>query len=262
MGVPSTVTFDLWHTLVYLPPEAESRYMARLVGAAVDVLERSPSEPGRPRASTAELQAQVEAASLRAVEAAHAGRTVTPEQQIAEAARATGRVVAPGAYERAISALLAATPFRAEPTAVAVLRDVRSLGYRVGLVSNTVGEPGRLLRPILERIGFGPLIETYVFSDELPWAKPAPEIFRVALDALGGDPASAIHVGDGWPDIEGAHRAGFRAGVLFTGLHAYYAAAYQERFAPAAPGARGPELTIARLPDLVPELAKLLPIAR
>ena len=258
MEARRAVTFDLWHTLVYLAPEAESNYMTRLTDAAVRVLEESPVEPGRPRASSRELRARFEEASLRAVRAAHEGRAVTPEQQLIEAARTVGRVPRPEAYVQAIAALLAETEFRVDPSAAEVLKQVRSLGYRVGLVSNTVGEPGRLLRPIIERLGLSPYLETYIFSDEHPWAKPAPQPFLAALAALGSEPAAAVHVGDSWPDIEGAHRAGLRAGVLYTGLQDY-SPAYRDLFAPVDGSLRGADLAIARLPDLLPALGRLLP---
>ena len=255
------VTFDLWHTLVYLSPDAESAYMSRLTDAAVRVLEASPVEPGRTAASPSELRESFERESLRAVNEAHAGRTVTPEQQLVAAARAAGRAPDPEQYVRSIEALLAGTDFRVEPSAREVLREVRELGYRVGLVSNTVGEPGRLLRPIIRRVGLGSYIESYVFSDEHPWAKPAPEIFQEALRELGSAPERAVHVGDSWPDIEGARRAGLRAGVLFTGLQSY-GTEYRALFAPDDGTLGRADVTIDRLPDLVPALARLLPRGR
>ena len=47
------------------------------------------------------------------------------------------------------------------------------------------------------------------------------KIFAAALARLESPARTAVHVGDGWSDIEGARRAGFRAGVLFTGLSRY-----------------------------------------
>lgn len=43
-------------------------------------------------------------------------------------------------------------------------------------------------------------------------AKPAPRLFRIALDALGVPPEASLHVGDDpIADVEGARRAGMRA---------------------------------------------------
>ena len=99
------------------------------------------------------------------------------------------------------------------------------------MISNTIGEPGATLRPILTSMGFDEVVEEYLFSDELPWTKPDPAIFLEALRRLGSDPSHAVHVGDGWPDIEGPKRTGMKAGILYTGLQTY-GAEYQRLFLP------------------------------
>ena len=50
------------------------------------------------------------------------------------------------------------------------------------------------------------------YSDEVGFRKPDGRIFRRALEALGVEPAQALHVGDN-PDADvlGAQRAGMRA---------------------------------------------------
>ncbi len=255
------VTFDLWHTLVYLPPEEETTYMSRLTEAAVDVLDATPVARGHAPVGRRELRARFEEESARAVRAAHQGRSISPESQIAAAGRATGRRPRPGAYSAAIAGLLEATSFRVEPSAVRVLHALRERGYRVGLVSNTVGEPGRLLRRTLHRFGLDRDIEAFVFSDEGRWAKPAPGIFRKALRALGCAPQRAVHVGDSWPDIEGARRAGFRGSILFTGLQRY-ADEYRALFVRPEGGRPVPTATVSRLADVVPTVDRLLPPGR
>ncbi len=258
MPLERAVTFDLWHTLVYLPPEEESAYMARLSDAAVDVLASAPVLAGRSPAGREELRARFDEESGRAVRAAHEGRSVSPEAQIAAAGRAAGRAPAAGAYTEAIGRLLASTKFVVEPSAVGVLRTLRSRGYRIGLVSNTVGEPGRLLRRTLASFGLDREIEAFVFSDEHPWAKPAPQIFEEALRLLGVRADHAAHVGDSWPDIEGARRAGFRGRILYTGLQSY-AEEYRALFV--RPGDADPEptATVPTLEAVVPAVERILP---
>ncbi len=260
MTAPRAVTFDLWHTLVYLPPADESTYMARLTEAAVEVLAAAPTVPGATPATRSELGERVDEESRAAVLAAREGRSVTPEQQIQAAGRRLGRRPAPGAYEIAIAALLARTEFLVEPAASEVLGTLRDEGYRLGLISNTVGEPGRLLRPVLAQFGLERFFDVCVFSDQLPWTKPAPEIFRAAVAALGSDPQHAIHVGDGWPDVEGARRAGLRASVLFTGLQ-QYAEEYRAIYARERTGELDATATIAHLPELLPIVHRFLPAA-
>jgi putative hydrolase of the HAD superfamily len=55
------------------------------------------------------------------------------------------------------------------------------------------------------------LFKHATFSDEVGVRKPAPEIFALALRALGADARTAIHVGDDLVlDVEGARSAGMR----------------------------------------------------
>jgi FMN phosphatase YigB (HAD superfamily) len=68
-------------------------------------------------------------------------------------------------------------------------------------------------------------------------------------------------VGDGWSDIEGARRAGLRAGVLFTGL-SNYGSSYRKLFLGPSKGPPEARYRVERL-DEVPELAdRLLPATR
>jgi putative hydrolase of the HAD superfamily len=254
---PYAITFDLWHTLLYLEPEAEEQYMDRLLEAATEVLEASPLIPDVVRLDREELRATFEREFARAVAAALEGRSVSPVEQLIRASRASGRVPQPKAYLAKLEGTLARTPFRVAPNALEVLTELRERGYALGIISNTVGEPGRLIRPVLQRFGFDECIRVFTFSDEHPWSKPAPEIFEAALRALGTEPSAAVHVGDGWSDIEGARRAGMAAGILFTGLQRY-SEHYRKLFAPPIMERPEPELRVESLRDVVPLAGRLL----
>ncbi len=221
MPARPAVTFDLWHTLVYLEPRGEAAYLAGQYDAAVRVLQDARAEPGAPPVTADQLRAAYDQELRLAVAESHAGRSVTPGEQIARAARALGRVPNPTAFEEALGRLVRATPFQTAPHALETLDAVRRLGMGVGIVSNTVGEPGRFILEMLRPRGFDRSVEVFTFSDEQPWTKPAPEIFLRTLDELGSIPDRAAHIGDGWADLEGARRAGLKGRVLFTGLHAY-----------------------------------------
>jgi FMN phosphatase YigB (HAD superfamily) len=257
MATRHAVTFDLWHTLVYLEPGAEADYLARQLRAAVQVLSAAPSLPSPSATLLVDPKTAFEAELRRAVVESHAGRTVTPREQITRAAAACGREPRPEAFEEALGRVVAATPFRTAPGALETLAEIRRLGVAVGILSNTVGEPGRFLRESIRAAGFDRDVEVYTFSDEHPWTKPAPEIFRWTLDRLGSEPRSAIHVGDGWADLEGARRAHLHAGVLYSGLQRY-APEYQAlNYAPPI----DPDLVddeVASLPDVVPIVARWL----
>lgn len=228
---PRLLSLDLWHTLVYVEPEAEEEYMRAQVDLATTVLAAAPrAATGAPEGEH-DFRSVFEDVYARAVAASQQGRSVSPAVQIEEAGVRCGRVPDPQAYLDGLRDLVDRTPFRPAPGAIDVLRRLRGEGWTTAVISNTVGEPGTALRPVLKRMGVDPLVDAFVFSDEGPWTKPAPEIFREALERLGVGPAHTVHVGDGWVDIEGARRARLRAGVLYTGLQRY-GARYRQLFLP------------------------------
>ncbi|MGD1100239.1 MAG: HAD family hydrolase [Thermoplasmata archaeon] len=253
------VTLDLWHTLMYLPPEDEEAYMTHQLAIGQEVLRASPPLAGVPDLSDAELGRAFERAYVRAVAESAEGRSVTPRQQIARAARETGRDTDPQEYLSRLKAEVERTPFRIAPGALELLAELSGRHYRLGVISNTIGEPGEFLRPILTKMGFDRYVETYVFSDEQPWTKPSAQIFRFALDQLNEAPHEAVHVGDGWADLEGARRAGFRGAVLFTGLHSY-GDRYRKLFLADFPGEPAAKYRTDRLEEVGPIVEKLLPL--
>ncbi|HTT72721.1 MAG TPA: HAD family hydrolase [Thermoplasmata archaeon] len=224
------VTLDLWHTLIYLDPAAEEAYMRAQIEIAVDVLRAAPLAGPGPRPDDRALAELFRQSYRAAVDASEQGRTITPDDQLLRAGREAGVRPDLSAYHAALRRVIATLRFSRAPGAIETLRALRGAGYRVAVISNTVGEPGALLRPVLARMGLDECVERYVFSDESPWTKPAPEIFRYALDGLGVSAVDAVHVGDGWADMEGARRTGYRATILFTGLPDY-GAEYRRLFA-------------------------------
>lgn len=83
--------------------------------------------------------------------------------------------------------------------------------FELGVISNFYGNVGR----VLTDAGFAPLLSVVVDSSVVGLWKPDCRIFRRAVDALGGEPAEALHVGDSYErDIEAAHRAGLRTAWL------------------------------------------------
>lgn len=92
-----------------------------------------------------------------------------------------------------------------------VLVALRRRNYRLALVSN-LATPYRL--PI-RRLGLTEMVDELVYSYEIGWRKPQPEIFRHALKKLGVLPSEAIFVGDTMvDDIEGATGVGMRAFLI------------------------------------------------
>jgi putative hydrolase of the HAD superfamily len=97
------------------------------------------------------------------------------------------------------------------PDAPATLRILRDHGLRLGICSNAPYRPASM-REQLAHVGLLPLVDAAVFSGEVGWRKPSPRIFAAALQALGAQPATTVHVGDRVrEDVDGAHAAGMRA---------------------------------------------------
>ncbi|MGI0071532.1 MAG: HAD family hydrolase [Thermoplasmata archaeon] len=254
---PAAVTLDLWHTLVYLTPAEEERYMQRQFDVAVKALQEAPARPGVTELPPSGLRAAFQREYSAAIAAAQEGRSISPEVQWSRAAEAAGRVARPERYLTALEEMVQQTPFRAAPEVIPMLDALNRRGYRIAVISNTIGEPGRMLRPMVTRIGLDAFVTAWVFSDELPWAKPAPEIFAHALRALGCSAASAVHVGDGRSDLEGARRAGMAGAILFTGLQEY-GPAYRALFGPSDGDALPPRFRAERLLEVVPLVDQIL----
>ena len=94
-------------------------------------------------------------------------------------------------------------------SAQALLDALRSRGLKTGLVANSWPEPARLLRADVEAFGLAELLDVIVFSEEVGFRKPQPEIFLHALEELGVDPIDAMFVGDRLDtDVRGAAAVG------------------------------------------------------
>ena len=253
----SAVTFDLWHTLIYLDPAAEERYFEAQVELAARFL--APPEAARESggAPLDRRRSAFEASLAAAVASTRRGESIGPGEQLTRAAGSLGVSVSVPEYLRELADLVLHQPFRAAPGASALLRELRADGFRVGVVSNTVGEPGSALREVLRGLDLEAPVEAFVFSDEERWSKPSPEIFWEALRRLHEPARSAVHVGDTAADIEGARRAGFRGAILFTGLQSY-GPTYRALHAGTMDTSPAADRTVRDLADVRREIRSLL----
>jgi putative hydrolase of the HAD superfamily len=101
------------------------------------------------------------------------------------------------------------------PGVAAGLRGLAALGVPLGIVSNSDGSVEAELRRLgVCQVGDGDGVRVGVVVDSevVGVAKPDPEIFRIALDALGVPASgSVLHVGDSLRyDVTGALAAGLR----------------------------------------------------
>ena len=94
--------------------------------------------------------------------------------------------------------------------AVPTLQALRSMGIRIGLLSNI----GVSIHHVLLREGLADLVDAVVLSYEVDAVKPDAQIFQAALDALGSSPAETLMVGDSGHDDVGGTALGMRTLVL------------------------------------------------
>jgi putative hydrolase of the HAD superfamily len=98
-----------------------------------------------------------------------------------------------------------------DPEAPELLRELRSRGLKIGVLSNTIWSRQEHER-IFARDQITALIDADVYSSEIAYTKPHPEAFLAILGALEvDDPGSAVFVGDRpFDDIHGAKAVGMR----------------------------------------------------
>lgn len=112
------------------------------------------------------------------------------------------------------------------PKAIETLEELKSRGYKIGIISNW----GWGLKDLLDSIGFAASIDLVICSADVNTHKPLPEIFEIALEKMGSTAEESIHVGDHTvADVDGAaavgitpvlikHREGELLGDLTNGV--------------------------------------------
>lgn len=68
--------------------------------------------------------------------------------------------------------------------------------YQLGIISDTIFSPGRVLREILKGEGLLKYFDHFVFSDEIGNSKPEPIVFQSACKKFGIEPSELVHIGD------------------------------------------------------------------
>jgi 2-haloalkanoic acid dehalogenase type II len=92
------------------------------------------------------------------------------------------------------------------------LERLREAGLRLALLSNAVGHS---LEEVVVHFALDAYIEAAISSADVGFMKPAPQLFRRALETLGVEPGAAVMVGDSVEeDCEGAKAAGCGAVLL------------------------------------------------
>ena len=129
-----------------------------------------------------------------------------------------------------------------------VLRNIKGMGLRIGLISNTGMTPGEAFRRFLDQHQLLHYFDAMTYSDEIKISKPAPRMFHLTLESLGIAPHQAAHVGDSVAnDIVGANRCGLKT-VWISG--------FSEDPDPADPDSQ-PDVIVSDLAQVVAAVSKL-----
>lgn len=103
---------------------------------------------------------------------------------------------------------------RVDADAARVLESLGEAGVKRGICSNAPFPPA-MMRRQLARNGIDRLVDAVVFSSEVGRRKPAAEIYRSALDAIGTDAVRTLFVGDRVrEDYAGPVELGMRAVIV------------------------------------------------
>jgi len=93
---------------------------------------------------------------------------------------------------------------------IPTLRELRGRGIRTAVVSNC----DHATRPIVDDLGLEREVDAIVLSFEVGAAKPDPEIYLAALDAVRARPAEAVFVDDQAWYCQGAEALGIRSFMI------------------------------------------------
>jgi len=242
-----TITVDFWGTILLDGPGSDERYRPRRVSDFATIL----TAAGHAVQKRALDRAYQESASYLSgiwslgrdvpVEAHTRAILTGLDADLAERLPADVMARLVEAYSR--PALM--VPPTVDSGALAALETLCARGYTLAVVSNTMRTPGVVLRQRLDRYRLLGCFKHTTFSDDVGIRKPDPEIFAMTLRAVGGEPASALHVGDD-PilDVQGARAAGMRTiQVTAASLKAL--------------GAQAPDAVVRQLSELPDAVAAL-----
>jgi len=114
-------------------------------------------------------------------------------------------------FDRLFATFADPLTWKAYPEAIPALRRLRDEGLIIGVISNF----DYRVYGVLDALGLGATLDSTTISSEAGYAKPAPEIFELALGKHRLARSECLHVGDSIPlDIVGAKAAGIRAVLM------------------------------------------------
>ncbi len=143
-----------------------------------------------------------------------------------------------GLVKELFSVFSSSSSYKLYPDVLPAVEDLRSSGYRLGLISNFE----TWLEDMLVDLELGGVFEPVVISGREGIEKPDPALYQIAVERAAIDPARCVHVGDSpQMDVEPALEVGLNA-ILLDRLDRY----------PDAPYPR-----IESLAELIPTIGRL-----
>jgi phosphoglycolate phosphatase len=138
------------------------------------------------------------------------------ERGFTAAGRALDDTTAPPLVARFIEIYLGriARESAAFPGVVEVLGDLRAAGAKLVVCTNKLTH---LSLALLDALNLTPAFDAVIGADLAPRPKPDPSHVLAAIEAVGGDPARAVMVGDSINDALAANRAGVPALMVSFG---------------------------------------------
>lgn len=102
------------------------------------------------------------------------------------------------------------TGFQPNDEVLALVKDLKDEGYRLGVLSNTIEPHTKFLRTK----GIYDSFDTLVFSDEVGLVKPDPAVYHLVLDRLKVEPSRAFFIDDKEENVAAANELGIH-GIVF-----------------------------------------------
>ena len=104
-----------------------------------------------------------------------------------------------------------ASKLSASSEVLAIVEDVRSLGVRTAILSNTIEPHAKAVRSAGLYDGF----DSVFLSHEIGLRKPDPKVYEHALEVLGLEPRDAVFIDDRHENVTAALHIGMY-GIVFT----------------------------------------------
>ncbi len=199
------ILFDLGNTLIYFNADWQS-VIREGISRAVNTLVSLGYGLDRDKFAAEFLKSLQENLARRSQDYTE----MTTQALLHSLLAAHGHPGVPPSHQRtALNAMYAVSQahWRVEPDAIATLTSLKSLGCKLGMISNAGDAPD--VQILVDNTGLRPFFTKIWVSAEVGYRKPHPRMYELALDYFQVGPKDAVMVGDSLAeDILGAVNLG------------------------------------------------------